>query len=114
MTTREAVEFFKHFTYKPNWEFRPTRVDRLTDPYLYGAFHLEVIVNTKDVGNPNHDIKLRLGEVMAESMLATMDGEQFLKWIRSIIMNIEDHEAREWFRVDGNAPFDPHKGETIA
>lgn len=33
---------------------------------------------------------------------------EFFHWLRRTLQHVESHELDEWFRVDGNLPYDPH------
>lgn len=42
---------------------------------------------------------------------ATADVRTFARWAFGVLLEAERHEAAEFFRVDGFAPFFPHHGD---
>lgn len=37
-----------------------------------------------------------------------LDEEWWLRWLVDALISVEAHEVREWFKIDGKRPFDPH------
>lgn len=46
-------------------------------------------------------------------LIALRSEDAFLRWLHSVIGNLEDHEIDEWFKVDGVPVNDPHKKSAL-
>jgi len=99
MEFEQAEAFMRRFTYKPGWVFA------LIPNYGATSWGIHVSFDTEDTFNPGHDIKIGFRRTMPIPPNEDYLAAQLLK----IIDGIERHEAREWFKVDGQMPFDPHK-----
>ena len=96
----EMNELLKRFTYKPGWSFQV-----LDTFYSQVNFTMLVSYPAKDAFNPDHDII-----VGARRPFRVPANEQmFWSQLLAVCDYMERHEAREWFKVDGEMPFNPHK-----
>lgn len=103
-SVRELHIFLKTFQYKPGWTFR-------LDPYINWAsldqgtgYVLFTEVDVYDV-NPPHSLTPLAGTTQVPGNF----GMPVMTWVHQRLAFIEDHERDEWFRVNGVAPYNPHK-----
>lgn len=100
----EINEVLKRFTYKPGWKIRWefsyfTREGGLTLRISYPA-------TCAVTGEPTEIFRsqeFQLSEFYAE--------EDLIQRLHTIVIEMELHEVNEWFKVNGVAPFYPHKKE---
>jgi hypothetical protein len=101
------VSLVARLTYKPNWTFelkhkwRDTKCEGLT---------LDITVREADsygrfTGPGTLDF-LHVIEVPA----ASYDYRAWQRWLFDRIVEVETHEAMEWFKIDGRRPYAPHHG----
>lgn len=102
MTNEEIKKFVEErVTYKPNWTLRVDE-DAMSHPYLLINFTTQDAYGVCDqpvqIGR-----RLRIPDHVKLS-------EQFLENFLIISLdNMERHESREWFKIDGVMVRDPHK-----
>lgn len=105
LLVKKVKDFFSRVTYKPGSSFVP-----FEDLNGVGfRFQLQVV----DMEVPTHKSMIARGGLIRfrDLNLHKADLDGFLKHeVRRIVHSGEIHEADEWFKVDGVAPFDPHKG----
>lgn len=116
MTYRDHLkweQFFKDFSYKPNWEF----------DYIHEVdWDIQKVVITMRVPDSRRPVPEAEFDVMGRRQVIPMvpvsktvilgrfAGEQYAKdYIRHHIIDMEIHEVEEWFRYKGELVFDPHK-----
>jgi hypothetical protein len=113
---RRVRGFLDRFAYKPGWRFAVT-----PPPSFWERGLLQVTLWTlnarHDPPGEGHPVELR-GEFHLPDLQALdldgVDGARYLPdWLLEIILGMEDHEAREWFRVDGQLPYDPHRPDPL-
>ena len=101
MNTQDSIvrlaRLLLHVTYKDGWTFLPSV--EADEPAL-------TIYRSVPDANPPHAVgmitskyDIDMGGSDAEILCAVYDG----------ILEVETHEASEWFRVDGETVFDPHR-----
>jgi hypothetical protein len=90
-TTKAVVS---RLSYKPGWTFK-----------VAGPFnrYLCVMALTDDSRNPTVQ---RHTQHMFE--MPDLDGRDFIRWVFDCLLLCEQHEAGEFFKVDGFAPFYPN------
>jgi len=91
-------------TYKPGWAF-----------HLFSFFQIEIpvlriTIYTEDAWHPGQFSSGRFFFPMHPALAERED--LALEYIHECICKVETHETGEWLRVDGEAPFFPHKPET--
>jgi hypothetical protein len=97
LTTTEVQAELDRITYKRHWTFRVYDGD-------YEGQHLVITASVPDAYNPGLMTTLDV-----HSPLPPMPDAAYLHlWILWRICRIESHEAREFFRVDGQPVSDPH------
>jgi len=81
-------------SYKPGWRFR-----------LGGPLNRFLCVHaiTPDSGDPTRE---RSTQHMFE--IPDVEGPEFYRWVFDRLLEAERHEAAEFFRVDGQAPYFPN------
>lgn len=90
-------------TYKPNWRIWLEEIDRGQG---CGGLTLMIAATVKN-SNADGDVDiLHLMPVIP----AAYDEETWTRWVLDQILLVERHEALEFFKVDGEAPFFPEHG----
>jgi hypothetical protein len=87
--------------YKPGWRLRI-----VPDPGPWETGILSVRYETPDSRNPLRTIAIGGSEIVSLSVVEGM--VPFGVWLESALMRMEEHELREWLRVDGELYDDPH------
>jgi hypothetical protein len=105
MTEYEVRELLKRFTYKPGWKFEPTTYFS-TNP---GEMTMAIRYEAEDAFNPGRQIIVGT----RKRFVAPVNEQMFWANMLSMIESVERHEAREWFKVDGQMPFNPHKEQRV-
>jgi hypothetical protein len=97
LTRTDLERELGHITYKPGFRF-----GLFEHPYEGTWLRIDAIVpnSTKD-----GTIDLRI-DVPIPPLTTVADLHRWLKWR---LTRHEIHEACEWFKVDGVAPYDPHE-----
>lgn len=92
----------KTVTYKEGWTFRVLfGGDEFIDPP-----RLRITFKARDAtGNVSQILNI-VSERPIPPVLE--DSRDVVGWLRSFIADMERHEADEWLKVDGKAPFYPH------
>lgn len=93
---RHPIEdVLRKFTYRPGWKFSVFRARTLRiDAYVVDTDdHRRTILVTFEIGLP-YPVPMH------------MDWQE---WLFRQVMEVENHEAREFFKIDGAKPYDPHK-----
>jgi hypothetical protein len=102
MTFAELRDLVARITYKPGWSFWLQPVDN-------GIAFLAVSFSEFDAMNQETYRHFRGRHAIIVADIPSARG--FLNRLRSYILHIEMHELDEFLRVDGVAPFDPHRGD---
>ena len=88
-------------TYKPGWKFELQDVDRGQG---CSGTTLMISATVPDSWNPDESVGfLHLMPVPA----AAYNRESWQRWLLRQVLDVETHEALEFFKVDGDAPFFP-------
>jgi hypothetical protein len=89
-------------TYKPGWrlEIRPSPAQGVQKA-------LYVVAEIANSWRPEEDGYFGRSAPIPPSL----DKAAFYRFVFEEVLEMERHEAREWFRVDGVPPFDPHREE---
>ena len=98
MLTIEQIQAeLARITYRPGWTF-----EAYQGPWE--GQHLVIRAEVVNAFNPATTVTLDI-----HSMLPPIPDAAYLhRWLAWRLARIEVHEAREFFRVDGKPPFDPH------
>lgn len=93
MSAEHLRALLRMFTYRPDWKFT-IHEDRL-------------LIRAIVIDTDNHQ---RLISLSFETFIPDMVKDDFdwPRWLLHAIMEVEDHEAREFFKIDGVKVFDPH------
>ena len=106
MKVQEAIDLVQN-----RIQYRDGVAVRIYYDPLMSAVRLAVHWRAPDVNNPERIGDFGSVELIDEGFLERMDEPRLIRWVFDRIRWAEDHEAREWFRVDGVKIFDPHKEE---
>lgn len=92
-------------TYKPDWEFELADTNR-----GQGSVGLTLTI-TPTVPN-----SLRPSEIMRVQHLfpvppAAYNADSWMRWLLDRILDVESHEACEFFQIDGERVYAPHHSE---
>ncbi len=110
MNFQEARSIVESITYKPGWSV-------LFDhcPYasasMANQFILQIRAKVQDADNPTAEFKLLSREYLFEEWIITLDEKQFVAYVFDFFVQMEKHEAAEFFKVRGVKTFDPHASE---
>jgi hypothetical protein len=97
LTTAQITAELQRVTYKPGWSFT------VYDGQWEGQ-HLVIHTVVADATHPGQDTVLDV-----HSMLPPIpDADYLYRYLAWRLARIEVHEMREFLRVDGTPPFDPH------
>jgi hypothetical protein len=88
--------FTSRLGYKPGWTFK------MGGP---GGQHLCVFARTLDSSDPTQE---RVTQHMRKVPTVDLTPREMIRWVFDFILDIERHEAGEWFSVEGHRPFMPH------
>lgn len=97
MTVAEIADVVSRVTYRPGWRFT------VAEPRFEGP-RLLIEAQVPNSYKPAETVDLRI-----ESPIPFMANEgAFVDWLLWRLLRVESHECREWFRLDGEAIFNPH------
>ena len=113
ITLKEISHLLSRCSYKPGSEFKCEPVisglGSLGDIDLYTDVPVMVHISLKVVDvRTGTDTFVRGSFKLERGELEVMDQYTFLERLRSEILRSEEHEANEWFLVDGNCYQEPH------
>jgi hypothetical protein len=107
---REFIAVVEGISYRPGW--------KLSADWHPGYQSVQVVLNAL-VDDAYGGLGARRVDVLTMQMLSYRELEYFdvprvLDWVRHcLIMEMEDHESREFFKYKGERVFDPHKGHGV-
>ena len=110
MTLREAEAVLRELSYKPNWELKWSIMSHGIDSppgSSLGSLVVQIMAQVVDAGGRGPTDIHTLVEYN-EVTLGGLDEEMFLRLMFDRFVNMEQHEAREWFKRKGVALYDPH------
>lgn len=93
MSEEPLRAILRTFTYRPGWKFA------IVDGRLMIR---AMVIDTND-----HSQMTPLCNVQSIPEFVRKDFD-WPRWLLHVILEIEDHEAREFFKIDGVKVFDPH------
>lgn len=108
-------QFFKDFSYKPNWEFDYQYQPDFDDQKVFITMRVPDSRRPLPEPTPLDNLMGKRTVIPAVPinktvMLGPFHGEAYAKdYIRHHIIDMEIHEVDEWFRYQGELVFDPHK-----
>ena len=94
--------------YKPDTTFDARRKD---SPGYSESRFVELIIRRQlpDSTQPDRVIPVGGTFIVPPTIMWAIDPKaDFLSWLWTTVLEMERHEAGEWFRVDGKLPYDPH------
>jgi hypothetical protein len=91
-------------TYKRGWTFALVRD---VEPDGSGGLALHIISHTKNSYRPDMDIRVRHAFLVPP---ASYSRDTWAAWLFDRVRDVEDHEAGEFFMLDGYREFAPHHG----
>jgi hypothetical protein len=89
-----------HVSYKPGW----TLVAEHHDDGQLAIYRL-----VPDAANVHAEVTIMGGVLSHHEIDMTGSDAEILRAVYNALLECETHESLEWFRVDGDAVFDPHK-----
>lgn len=96
--TEEIRREVAKVVYRPGWSFEVYEIG-FEDPWLL------VLAPVENSYVPGQTIDLGIRSPMPPMA----DAEAVHRWLMWRLERIESHEAREFYRVRGERPFDPHR-----
>lgn len=98
LTTEQIRAEMARVSYRPGWQMTVEEYG-FEDPWV------RIVCDVPDAYQPGAIITLGI-----ESPLPPMvDATALHRWMVWRLARIEEHEAREFYRVDGSIVFDPHR-----
>lgn len=95
--------------YRPTWEYKLVECEN----WLPGAIDLKIEFELPDADKPGNTLKLNaticVGNDNMEHFIERPD--HFIDWVFEKTVEMEKHEAGEFFRFQGEKPFYPHDQE---
>jgi hypothetical protein len=95
------AQLVERVTYKPGWKFELQEVNR-----GQGCAGLTLMISATLDDSSNPGAKVGVLHLMPV-LPAAYDEDAWMGWILEQIMLVEQHEALEFYKVDGEAPFFP-------
>lgn len=95
------------FRYKPQFHCAVAEMD--TWAAARGTYNLRIWFRTEDTYNPGRTVKIAGIHAIPPFILHRQDEDEFARWLLNTLVGLEEHEAREWFRRDGEIFDNPHK-----
>lgn len=102
MKLDEAMKLIKSVTYKPGWKLIAG-----FDPQ-WAAVRMYWHTVVPDAGAPEQMTPVVHQTLLSMAEVGGMTPELLTKWIFGMVLDAERHEAKEFFRVGGVQPYDPH------
>lgn len=100
----ELLALVEVFEYKPGWSQYIQH--ELADDGA-GGWHLFIVSNTENSLKPNEKISVRHGFLIPA---ASYNKNSWMNWLLMRCVDVETHEACEFFKIDGVRVFAPHHG----
>lgn len=104
-TTQWCRSIVERCEYKPGWEIH------ISDGDLFnlGEPILKIKFKTADSRFPDRIISVGMSHTVPEHVTMSLNKKRFIHWVLDMVMKVEIHEIKEWFKVDGEIFDDPHK-----
>ncbi len=99
LTKQQIADELTRVTYRPGWA-----LSVYTD--VHQGPTLRIIATVQDGYNPDATIDLGI-DARIPDIITTPD--LFHRWLLWRLLEVEAHECREYFRVDGHLYRDPHE-----
>lgn len=104
MTRTDADEILWSITYKPGWQLEWSRVWGGDLGWLL-RFEWKAVRPDRETGVEGEG----QGGPTYVPYSDLKGGEHLMRLVFGAVLRYEEHEAREFFKVNGERPFDPHK-----
>lgn len=101
---QELADLVDKLKYKDGWRFRLNQIDR-----GQGSEGLTLAITIDCVDTYNLEMPMRIVHYMPVPPAAFNEGS-WKRWLLSQILLVEQHEACEFFQIDGKRPYAPHHG----
>ena len=93
------------FTYKPGWKL-------YVPMWTFGESQPALLVNAEVPDRDHPDVSISIGTGAAVPPFGDGDERQFARWLRMVLLRMEEHELDENLLRDGKRIFDPHRAVT--
>ena len=103
MTLREFEALVAAVEFRRGWRLG-VRVD---DPMRPTHMILTVYATVENARGKGI-IKIQSDRILMAAEIEEMDEDQATRWLWHVLLEADEHEAREWFRVRGVRFHDPH------
>jgi hypothetical protein len=108
---REFITVVGGVSYRPGWKLE-AQVDYMRPGFVRVV--LEALVDDAYGGPGSRRIGVMMHRALSAEEIYHFDVPRVLDWVRrSLFMEMEDHESREFFKYNGERVFDPHKGHGV-
>ena len=105
MTLREIKGFLDKISYKDGY-----KLSLLDDPPYGVLIKLTVVTKDSDTSGASKT-SITASSYVPYDVLDRMSVVDFIMYVRKIIIDFEDHDRKEWFKVDGKVVEEPHPEE---
>lgn len=102
------AEVVASVTYKPGWTLALAHMERLGE-HLAGGSGLTLRVQFRCEDSTRPGATTSLDHLFAVPP-AAYNRETWERWVLDCLIQVETHEAMEWFKVNDHAPFFPAHG----
>lgn len=99
------AELVADVSYRPGFTFKLIDVDR-----GQGSTGLTLIITAAVIDSLNHDERLRVAHLFIVPA-ASYNRRSWQRWLLDRCIDVETHEACEFFRIDGERVYAPHHSE---
>jgi hypothetical protein len=89
----EMKDLLRTFTYKPGWQFECSTGS--------GPAYMLIVVSCTNTYPPHDRTQVGLSKIVPPQ-------GDLQEWLLEQIVELEAHEVREWFKVGGQLPYNPH------
>lgn len=94
------------WTYKPGWTASLSTVVP-PDEHQAGGLRLFIVSDTENSLDPTRRVRVRHEFIVPGAMYLR---SSWLRWLWDRVLDVEAHEAGEFFRIDGERVYAPHHG----
>lgn len=98
------MDLVRRLGYKPGWRFELENVDRGQGS---AGLTLEIFITAPDTNDLTREVHVVHFMIVPA---ASFNEQSWRRWLFEQILLVEQHEAAEFFRIDGQQPFAPNHG----
>ena len=105
----ETLRWLRNQTFR--YSYMPGTRFRVDPPSgLFGSYQLRIDSTRLDSNGTGRIMPLRTGISIPPPVVDCRDEGALVRLVAAVLVELEVHESREWFRVDGARHDNPHAG----